>query len=98
MAKKIQPIDIWAEGQTQIGEYFKVACINDNYEDTATNLWQIFTLKVMEDGTEEPNFQIAQGYLTITGDEYTEWGEQPAMAINDWIYNWVANKLNLTII
>lgn len=98
MAKKIQPIDIWVNGQTQVGEFLQVTCINDNYEDTATNLWQIFTLKVMEDGTEEPNFQIAQGYLTITGEQYIAWGEQPAMSINDWIYNWCAEQLGLTII
>lgn len=98
MAKKIQPIDIWVNGQTQVGEFLQVTCSNDNYEDTATNLWQIFTLKVMEDGTEQPNFQIAQGYLTITGEQYIAWGEQPAMAINDWIYNWCAEQLGLTII
>lgn len=98
MAKKIEPIDIWVDGQTQVGQFLKVTCSNDNYQDTATNLWQIFTLKVMEDGTEQPNFQIAQGYLTITGEQYIAWGEQPAMSINDWIYNWCAEQLGLTII
>lgn len=98
MAKKIEPINIWENGQTQVGEFFQVTCVNDNYEDTAINYWQIFTKKVMEDGTEEPNFQIASGNLTITGEQYIAWGDQPAMAINAWIYNWSAEQLGLTII
>jgi len=98
MAKKIEPINIWVNGETQVGEILSVSCSYDNYQDTATNLYQIFTKKIMEDGTEEPNFQIGQGYLTITGEDYINWGDQPAMAINEWIYNWCADKLNLTII
>jgi hypothetical protein len=98
MAKKIEPINIWENGQTQVGEFFQVTCVNDNYENTATNYWQIFTKKVMEDGTEQPNFQISSGSIVIFGEDYVNWGEQPAMAVNDWIYNWVASKLNIVII
>lgn len=98
MAKKIEPIDIWVDGKTQVAQFLKVTCINDNYQDSATNLWQIFTLKVMEDGTEQPNFQISSGNIVIFGEDYVNWGDQPAMAINDWIYNWVASKLNIVII
>jgi hypothetical protein len=42
--------------------------------------------------------QVAQGNLTISGEEYIAWGDQPAMAINAWIYDWSADKLNLTIL
>jgi hypothetical protein len=98
MAKKIEPVDIWNNGQVQVGEFLAVSCSYDNYENTANNLWQILTNKIMEDGTEEPNFQISQGLLTITGQDYIDWGEQPAIDANDWIYNWVASKLNLVII
>ena len=87
--KQIQPIDIWVNGETKTGVNFSVTCINDNYENSATNYWQILDA----DGQ-----QVAQGNLTIDGQDYIDWGNQPAMAINTWIYNWSADKLGLTII
>ena len=89
MAKQIEPIDIWVNGQTKTGVNFSVTCINDNYDNSATNYWQILDA----DGQ-----QIAQGNLTIDGQDYIDWGNQPAMAINEWIYNWSADKLGLEII
>ncbi|MGL4790317.1 MAG: hypothetical protein ACRCW1_02815 [Anaerotignaceae bacterium] len=41
---------------------------------------------------------VASGNLTIDGESYVEWGDVPAMSVNAWIYNWVAEQLNLTII
>jgi hypothetical protein len=87
--KQIQPIDIWINGETKTGVNFSVNCIFDNYENSATNYWQISDVDLQ---------QISQGNLTIGGQDYIDWGNQPAMAINTWIYNWSADKLNLTII
>lgn len=89
MAKQIEPINIWVNGETKTGVKFSVTCINDNYDNSATNYWQILDA----DGQ-----QIAQGNLTIDGQDYIDWGNQPAMAINAWIYNWSADKLGLEII
>ena len=89
MAKQIEPIDIWVNGQTKTGVNFSVTCINDNYDNSATNYWQILDA----DGQ-----QIASSNLTIDGQDYIDWGDQPAMAINEWIYNWSADKLGLEII
>lgn len=98
MAKQIQPVNIWVNGENKIGEFFQVTCINDNYENSATNYWQIFTKVVDEEGNEKQGEQISCGNLTIDGQDYVNWGDQPAMAINEWIYNWSASKLGLTII
>jgi hypothetical protein len=97
MAKQISPVTIWANGTSKDAEYLQVTGINDNYESSATNYWALFT-KVVTDGVESQGEQVAQGNLTIQGEEYVAWGDQPAMAINAWIYNWSAEKLNLTII
>jgi hypothetical protein len=97
MAKKIEPINVWVNGESKSAEFFQVTGINDNYESSATNYWALFT-KVTTDGVESQGEQVAQGNLTIDGVSYQEWGDQPAMAINAWIYNWSAEKLNLTII
>jgi hypothetical protein len=98
MAKKIEPINVWVNGVSKTAEYFSVTCINDNYESSATNYWALFTKVVDAEGVESMGEQVAQGNLTISGEEYVAWGDQPAMAINAWIYNWSAEQLNLTII
>jgi beta-lactamase class D len=98
MAKQIQPVNIWINGENKVGEFFQVTCINDNYENSATNYWQIFTKVVDEEGNEKQGEQISCGNLTIDGQDYVNWGDQPAMAINAWIYDWSASKLSLVII
>jgi len=98
MAKQIQPVTIWANGESKSAEYFQVTGINDNYESSATNYWALFTKVVDAEGVESQGEQVAQGNLTIQGESYTAWGDQPAMQINAWIYNWSAEQLNLTII
>jgi len=98
MAKQISPVTIWANGTSKDAEYLQVTGINDNYESSATNYWALFTKVVDADGVESMGEQVAQGNLTIDGQDYINWGDQPAMAINAWIYNWSAEKLNLTII
>jgi len=98
MAKQISPVTIWVNGESKSAEFFSVTCINDNYESSATNYWALFTKVVDAEGVESQGEQVAQGNLTISGEEYVAWGDQPAMAINAWIYNWSAEQLNLTII
>ena len=98
MAKQIEPQQVWVNGVSKVAEFFSVTCINDNYESSATNYWALFTKVVDAEGVESQGEQVAQGNLTISGEEYVAWGDQPAMAINAWIYNWSAEQLNLTII
>jgi len=98
MAKQISPINVWVNGESKVAEYLQVTGINDNYESSATNYWALFTKIVDAEGVESMGEQVAQGNLTISGQDYINWGDQPAMAINEWIYNWSAEKLNLTII
>ena len=98
MAKKISPVTIWVNGQSKEAQYLQVTGINDNYENSATNYWQLFTMIVDAEGVESQGEAVAQGNLTIDGADYIAWGDQPAMAINAWIYQWVADKLNLVIL
>jgi hypothetical protein len=98
MAKQIQPQQVWVNGESKVAEYLQVTGINDNYESSATNYWALFTKVVDAEGVESMGEQVAQGNSVIQGQDYTDWGDQPAMQINAWIYNWVAEQLNLTII
>ena len=96
--KQIEPLTVWVNGESKVAEYLQVTGINDNYESSATNYWALFTKVVDAEGVESQGEQVAQGNLTISGQDYINWGDQPAMQINAWIYNWSAEKLNLTII
>jgi hypothetical protein len=98
MAKQISPITLWVNGESKVAEYLQVTGTNDNYESSAINYWALFTKVVDAEGVETAGERIAQGNLTINGEEYIEWGNVPAMAINEWIYNWAANQLNLVIL
>ena len=98
MAKQISPVTLWVNGESKVAEYFQVIGINDNYESSATNYWSMYTKVVDEEGVEKQGEQVAQGNLTISGEDYINWGDQPAMAINEWIYNWSAQQLNLTLV
>jgi hypothetical protein len=98
MAKQIEPVNVWVNGTSKEAQYLQVTGINDNYESSATNYWALFTKVVDAEGVESQGEQVAQGNLTIQGVEYVEWGDVPAMSINAWIYQWSADKLNLTII
>ena len=99
--KQIEPLTIWTNGTSKVAEYLQVTGINDNYESSATNYWALFTLvSNVVDGVvvESAGEQVAQGNLTISGEEYIEWGDVPAMSVNSWIYNWSASQLNLVIL
>lgn len=91
--KQIEPVQIWTNGTLKTAEFLQVIGINDNYESAATNYWSLFTK--VDDAAGE---QVAQGNLTIQGEDYVLWGDQPAMAINEWIYNWVASQINVVIL
>ena len=96
--KQIEPIQIWDKGTLKTAEYLQVTGINDNYESSATNYWALFTLVTDAEGNDVAGEQVAQGNTTITGQDYINWGDQPAMAINAWIYNWVASQINVVIL
>jgi len=96
--KQIQPVQIWTNGTLKTAEYLQVIGINDNYESAATNYWALFTLVTDDEGIESAGEQVAQGNCTINGESYIDWGDQPAMAINAWIYDWVAEQINVVIL
>ena len=98
MAKQISPVTIWVNGQSKTAEYLQVTGTNDNYESAAVNHWQLFTKIVDENGDDKQGESVAQGNLSISGEDYVNWGDQPAMSINEWIYDWTATQLNIVLV
>ena len=96
--KQIQPITIWINGEEKIAEYISVTGVYDNNASEAKEFWQLYTKIVDEQGVAETGEQIAQGNISISGQDYINWGDQPAMNVNAWIYDWVAQQINAIII
>jgi len=96
--KQIEPVQIWTNGILKTAEFLQVTGINDNYESSATNYWALFTKVTDAEGNESAGELIAQGNTTISGADYIEWGDVPAMSINAWIYDWVAEQINVVIL
>ena len=98
MAKKIEPVQLWVNGENKLAEFIQVTGINDNYESQAVVWWQLFCKVVNDDGIESAGEQLSQGNCLISGLEYQEWGDVPSINVNAWIYNWTAEQINVVII
>lgn len=96
--KQIQPITIWINGEEKIAEYISVTGVYDNNASEAKEFWQLYTKIVDDQGVAKSGQEIAQGPVTISGQDYINWGDQPAMNVNEWIYNWVAQQINAVIV
>ena len=86
---QIEPISIWSNGQT------KTASILDSYGIRTTLGVQstfYYGLYVKNDDGSMGE-QVAQGNLEMSGEDYQLWGDD-----DNYAWEWVAGKLNLTIV
>jgi len=92
---QIQPISTWFKGETHEANVFSLYSTGDNLIDSAT-----FQYQLIEEIIVSPEEQFSQtliiGYLSINGEDYAQWDAE--VDANQWIYNWAADQLNLTLI
>jgi hypothetical protein len=96
--KQITPFAVWFNGSNVDAEYFAMKSIDDNLEDQAQFYWQLFAKTQDADGNDVAGQALSQGNLTMSGQDYSDWGNQGGADINNWAYSWAANILNITII
>lgn len=91
----IQQVAVWYQGEQHNANIFTLYSKGDNLMDSA-----IFQYQLIEEIIISPEEQTSQtllsGELSINGADYEQWDAE--VDANSWIYNWAANKLNLTII
>jgi hypothetical protein len=85
--KTIENVSIWDNGTIQQASILNTYASNVILNTSATFQYALFTESV--DGNLA--VQIAQGYLTMTGDAYTKW------QTDNYAWDWVAEQLNLII-
>lgn len=93
----IQPVSVWYQGNYHNANVFTLYSTSDNLINIATFQYQLIEFIV---DPIDPNNQFSQtlifGSLSISGQDYIDWDS--SVSANDWIYNWAATQLNLTLI
>jgi hypothetical protein len=89
MAKTIEPVSSWQNGEEKIATQFVLTSNYDNLSTNANFQYQLNEVMPMYN-------TLVTGSLTISGQDYLDW--DAAVDANDWAYTWAAAQLNLTII
>ena len=90
----ITPVPVWYQGEQHDANVFTLYSTGDNLLDAATFRYQLIEEIVVDEQTNSQTLLV--GELSINGEDYALWDAQTDA--NEWIYNWAASKLNLTII
>jgi hypothetical protein len=92
--KKIQPVTIWKNGESQEANLLNAYIINDNLESSCSFY---YSLNASGEGTEEMPLVVgailADGNLTMSGEDYLAWDGD-----NNYAFTYIAEKLNLIIV
>jgi hypothetical protein len=92
--KKIEPITIWKNGESQEANLLNAYIINDNLQSSCSFY---YSLCASGEGTEAMPLVIGQtladGNVTMDGENYLAWDGD-----NDYAFTYIAEKLNLTLI
>jgi hypothetical protein len=92
--KKIKPVTIWKNGESQEANLLNAYIINDNLQSSCSFY---YSLCASGEGTEAMPLVIgqslAEGNILMDGEDYLAW-DNP----NEAAYVYIAEKLNLTLI
>jgi hypothetical protein len=92
--KSIEPVTAWKNGEQLEANLLNAYIINDNL---ATSCSFYYSLNTSGDGTEAMPLVLGQiladGNLTMSGEDYIAWDNS-----NEQAYQYIAEKLNLTLI
>lgn len=92
---EIQPVTTWYKGAEHQANIFTLYSTGDNLIDAATFRYQLIELIVI-DQDNQTSQTLLSDELSINGQDYINWDS--SVSANEWIYNWAADKLGLTII
>jgi hypothetical protein len=85
--KTIENVSIWDNGTIQQASILNTYATNVILNTSATFQYGLFNQPLNGDLP----IQLTQGYLTMTGDAYTQW------QTDNYAWDWVAQQLNLVI-
>ena len=91
MGVNIQPVSIWANGQSKSASELDARII---YDDLATSCTFYYELKeaVDEEGASSGGAVLSVGNVAMDNEDYSAWDNS-----NEQAYEYIAGKLNLTL-
>ena len=89
--KKIQPFNIWSNGQLKSAKYMTLLCGTDNLKDSAMFYYALFAETTNREGELIQGEKLAEGNLTMTGEDYDNW------QTNGYAWDWAAKQLNIKL-
>jgi len=92
MAKQIEPVQVWVNGQTKTAEFLDAKGIDVTLGTSAQFYWSLFTKVVDPEGVELPGELLTNGNLSMAGADYQAWDQ------DEVAWEFIAGQLNLTII
>jgi hypothetical protein len=96
MAKIIEPISSWQNGEEKQATVFVLTSSYDNLSTTANFQYQL-NEPLPNPAPIYPVYNtLVNGSLTISGQDYLDW--DAAIDANEWAYTWAATQLKLVII
>ena len=90
--KQIEPIQIWDKGQIKTAEFLNAQGINVTLGVSAGFFWQLLTKVTDAEGNESAGESIAQGNLTMDGEDYQAWNQ------DIFAWEWIASQINVVIL
>lgn len=100
---KIEKFPIWKDGKNYEVDDLSVVIVSDNLSSQATFYYKLSVAPVMgvdEEGrsiVHSPGTTIADGNVTISGEDYQNWGNGSGDA-NLEAYEFVASQLGLVLV
>ncbi len=92
--KKIEPVTIWKNGESQEANLLNAIIISDNLQSSCSFYYELCS---SGEGTENYPLVVgqtlAEGNITMSGDTYLAWEGD-----NNFAFSYIAEKLNLTLI
>jgi hypothetical protein len=92
--RKIEPVQVWKNGEQLEASLLQATIVNDNLESYCSFYYQLMT---GGDGTEAMPItysqSVADGNISLSGEDYLGWNGS-----NDYAYDYIAEKLNLTLV
>jgi hypothetical protein len=100
MAKTIEPISSWQNGEEKQATVFVLTSSFDNLSTSATFQYQLNEVVTAPmPPYPSPFYPMLNGLvnssLNISGQDYMDW--DAASDANEWAYNWAATQLKLVI-
>ena len=89
--KKIQPFNIWSNGQTKSAKYMTLLCGTDNLKDSAMFYYALFA-ETNREGEPIQGEKLADGNLIMTREDYDNW------QTNGYAWDWAATTLGITLL